>query len=204
MASDDWNTDVIHGGSRQLMHKLVRANNVQSCDAHNLRCLQALFLPELAHGWHHGVHRIHDQGNHCLRAVFGTGLYNVLGDASIDVQQILAVLARLARHTSRHEHKVAAGEALSCFLDGPVILVKGVAFDLALHVQMRQVRSHTLCRYHGDGKIVDTEFSHIGIHGHQHAQRLANATGAADDADFEVTGHHCRKTGLDGKTCELH
>ena len=26
----------------------------------------ALLLPQLAHGWHYGVHRVHNEANHCL------------------------------------------------------------------------------------------------------------------------------------------
>lgn len=49
---------------------------------------------------HAGVHGIRDDGHQSLGAVLGNGVGNVLNDAGIHVEQIIASHAWLAGHTS--------------------------------------------------------------------------------------------------------
>mmetsp|Transcript_136842 Transcript_136842/g.324234 ORF Transcript_136842/g.324234 Transcript_136842/m.324234 type:complete len:379 (+) Transcript_136842:54-1190(+) len=191
MATDHRHADVIHGKTGHLMHKLVRSNDVEGCDAHDLGRVQALLLPQLAHGWHYGVHRVHNEANHCLWAVLCTCLHDVLGNPCIDVEQIFSVLTGFSGHAGRDKDEVAALQALAGLVDGLVILVESVARHLALLVQVRQVGGDARGRDHGQGQVVNAEFGDIGIHGHQHAQRLANATRTTDHANLEVSRHVC-------------
>mmetsp|Transcript_18774 Transcript_18774/g.32982 ORF Transcript_18774/g.32982 Transcript_18774/m.32982 type:complete len:222 (-) Transcript_18774:955-1620(-) len=186
MATDHWDVDLLNWHARDLMHELVGSHNVQGGHAANLARVQALLLIELAHGWHHGVHRIHDQAQDSVRAVGGTGLHDVLGDASVDAQEIRTSHARLAWQSSWHKHEIAASEALLQLVDGLVILVQSVGADLALPLQVPDVSSHTLSRHHGNVQVVDAKLTHQWVHGHQHAKWLTDASGTTANADLEV------------------
>jgi len=104
VAPDHWDRHLLHGAARELVHELVGAQHVKGRDPHDPRRAQALLLPHLAHGWHHGVHRVHDQRDHRLGAELGARLHDVLRDASVDVQQVLPRLPWLPRHTRRHQN----------------------------------------------------------------------------------------------------
>mmetsp|Transcript_34759 Transcript_34759/g.91867 ORF Transcript_34759/g.91867 Transcript_34759/m.91867 type:complete len:242 (+) Transcript_34759:204-929(+) len=132
MASDDGHIDGCHGGTGELMHELVRANNVKACDPTNLAWVQALLLVKLAHGRHHGVDRVHNQSHDGVRAKLGTCLNDVFGNASIDSEQVCPRHARLAGHASWHQYQIAAAQTLAQGTDGLVVLVNRVAFHLGL------------------------------------------------------------------------
>mmetsp|Transcript_54294 Transcript_54294/g.137956 ORF Transcript_54294/g.137956 Transcript_54294/m.137956 type:complete len:348 (-) Transcript_54294:181-1224(-) len=186
MAADHWHVDLIHRHSCQLVHELVRAHNVQARDPADLPRVQACLLVELAHGWHHGVHRVHDQPEDGIRAELRARLHDVLGDACVHAQEIRPRHTRLPGHASRNEHEVAARQALLQLVHGLVVLVQGIARDLALSLQVRQVRGDARCRHHRQGEVEDAELAHVRVLCHKHAQRLANAASTAADANFEV------------------
>ncbi len=48
-----------------------------------------------------------------LRAVLGHGLCQVLHDSSVDVEQVVTCHARLARHSSRDDHKISTLQSCS-------------------------------------------------------------------------------------------
>mmetsp|Transcript_19145 Transcript_19145/g.49103 ORF Transcript_19145/g.49103 Transcript_19145/m.49103 type:complete len:211 (+) Transcript_19145:570-1202(+) len=191
MAADDRDGDLIHRRACDLVHELLRADTVQRAHAHDLGRVQALLLPQLSHGRHNRVHRVDDEADNGLRAELGASLNDVLGDAGVDVKQVLAVLAGLARHARGHQDKVAAGQALARHIDGLRLLVEGVRLDLRLLVHVREVRRDALRGDHGNGQVVDAQLSHVRVHRHEHAQRLANAARTAHDAHLEVARHVC-------------
>ena len=93
MAADDGDGDVLHGHARDLVHELLRADAVQRRDADDLLRVQALLLPELAHGRHDGVDGVDDEGHNGVGAELRARLDDVLGDASVDGDEVLTVLA---------------------------------------------------------------------------------------------------------------
>lgn len=66
----------------------------------------ANLLQNFGSDWHTGVHGIRNDGHQCLGAVLGNRVGNVLDDASIHVEQIIASHTRLAGHTSGDDNDI--------------------------------------------------------------------------------------------------
>mmetsp|Transcript_23372 Transcript_23372/g.42980 ORF Transcript_23372/g.42980 Transcript_23372/m.42980 type:complete len:356 (+) Transcript_23372:153-1220(+) len=189
MATNDWNANLAQRCTSDFVDELLSSHHIQGGDAHNLAWVEALLLPKLAHCRHHRVHWIDNQSNHCIWAVLSACLHNVFRNASIDVKQVFPILAWLPWHACWDEHQVATSQALSSFLNGLVIELKCVTFDLGFHVQVGQVSSNTLRRNHSHLQIIDAELRDVWIHGHEQTQRLSNASCAANNAHLEVSSH---------------
>mmetsp|Transcript_1560 Transcript_1560/g.3097 ORF Transcript_1560/g.3097 Transcript_1560/m.3097 type:complete len:202 (-) Transcript_1560:30-635(-) len=200
MATYHRNVDIGHRRTCHLVDKFVGTNDVKGCNSQDLARVQALLLPELTHRRHHRIHWIDDQGNYCLGAKLSARLNDVLSNTSIDVQQIFAILARLARNTCWNQHQVTASEALTSLLNGLVGHIKGIASHLALCVQVGDVSSNSRSRHHGNCQVVDAQLFDVWVHRHQHAQRLANASSTAHHTDLEVSGHRADSTSGKGST----
>mmetsp|Transcript_141533 Transcript_141533/g.452051 ORF Transcript_141533/g.452051 Transcript_141533/m.452051 type:complete len:320 (+) Transcript_141533:495-1454(+) len=192
MAADHRHVDALDRSTRRLVHELVGAHDVQAGDAANLPRVQACLLVQLAHGRHHGVHRIHDQAQDRIRAEFRASLHDVLGDAGIHTQQVRPGHARLPRQACWYQNQVTAGQALRQLVRRLVVLVQGIALDLAFLLQVRQVGRDALRRHHGNGQVEDAQLADVGILRHQQTQWLPDASGAAADANLEAA---CLATG---------
>jgi len=65
-------------------------------------------LEDLGSDGHAGVHRVGDDGHQGLGAVLGNGVGNVLDDAGVYVEQVIAGHAGLAWHTSGNDHHIGS------------------------------------------------------------------------------------------------
>mmetsp|Transcript_132194 Transcript_132194/g.240464 ORF Transcript_132194/g.240464 Transcript_132194/m.240464 type:complete len:241 (+) Transcript_132194:298-1020(+) len=130
VSADDGNVDLVDGNPCDLMHELVCAHNIQGRDTADLFGVQALLLVQLAHGWHHGVHRVHNQAKYCVGTILATCLHNALGNTCIDAKEICASHAWLSRQTCRNKHKIATSQTLFQFVNWLVLLGKRVVLYL--------------------------------------------------------------------------
>mmetsp|Transcript_141536 Transcript_141536/g.452065 ORF Transcript_141536/g.452065 Transcript_141536/m.452065 type:complete len:320 (+) Transcript_141536:611-1570(+) len=192
MAADHRHVDALDGSTRRVVDELVGPHDIQAGDAADLPRVQTRLLVQLAHGRYHGVHRIDDQAKDRVRAELRASLNDVLGDACVDTQQVSPGHARFPRQAGWHQHQVATCQALRQLVQRLVVLVQGVALDLALLIQVRQVGRDTLRRHHSNGQVEDAQLADVGILRHQQTQWLPDASGAAADANLEAA---CLATG---------
>mmetsp|Transcript_15232 Transcript_15232/g.31973 ORF Transcript_15232/g.31973 Transcript_15232/m.31973 type:complete len:220 (+) Transcript_15232:194-853(+) len=108
MAAYDRDPDLIYGLAGQLVHELFSTDAVERRHTNDLLGIQTLLGPELAHRRNNGVYRIHNEGHHGLGAILRTSLHDVKGDLAVDVEQVLAILARLAGQAGGHHHEAAS------------------------------------------------------------------------------------------------
>mmetsp|Transcript_29535 Transcript_29535/g.68682 ORF Transcript_29535/g.68682 Transcript_29535/m.68682 type:complete len:218 (+) Transcript_29535:548-1201(+) len=175
------------GLARDLLHKLVGPHDVQRRDSHNLAGVEALLLPELTHGWHNRVHRVHDEPHDGIGAVLGNRLNCALGNVRVDLQEVLPVLSWLPWHACRNQHEVAALQDVAGFVNGLVLVeCQRERVHLALPFEMREVGGNTCCWHHSDVQVDEHQLLHQRVQSHQQGQGLPDSTSAANNADFEV------------------
>mmetsp|Transcript_1490 Transcript_1490/g.3846 ORF Transcript_1490/g.3846 Transcript_1490/m.3846 type:complete len:284 (-) Transcript_1490:384-1235(-) len=98
--------------AQDLRHKLVGADHVQRRHAKELlRVVLASLLEHLSRNGHGGVDGIRDDGDPGVGAVVRDALHQRAHYAGVDVEQVVARHAGLARHAGRDHHQVAASEA---------------------------------------------------------------------------------------------
>mmetsp|Transcript_15154 Transcript_15154/g.24130 ORF Transcript_15154/g.24130 Transcript_15154/m.24130 type:complete len:228 (+) Transcript_15154:480-1163(+) len=188
MAPDDGHVDLIHRHSRGLEGKLVGTHHVEGSHADNLQGVQALLLVKRSHGRHHGIHRIHDESDDGVRAVFGAGLDDCLGNVSVDVHQVLSVLPRLPRHAGRHEDQRAPFQTLlRQVCHWPSIFAQRVGLDFARELQVRQVCGHPSCGHHGDVQVIDRHLLDQGMCCHEKSQLLTDASSTTAYTNLEAS-----------------
>mmetsp|Transcript_5221 Transcript_5221/g.12977 ORF Transcript_5221/g.12977 Transcript_5221/m.12977 type:complete len:232 (+) Transcript_5221:774-1469(+) len=190
MATDDGHLNVLRMLPSDVRHELVRTHAVQRRHANDLHRVEALLLVEVSHRGDDGVDGVHNEGDHRLRAVLRAGLDQALGDVRVDLEEVVPRHAWLAGHARRNEHQAATREGL------PQVVARRLAdlHDVALHrtfaFDVREVRRDARGRHHGDVEVEDGHLAHVGIHGHEHAERLPDAAGASTDADLELAAAH--------------
>ena len=98
---------------KSLGDESLRAESIKHGDAEQLALVvYAGLLENLGSDGNHAVDRVGDDGDACLGGILGYGLDQVLDDACVDVEKIIAGHAGLSCNACGHNYNIGALEGL--------------------------------------------------------------------------------------------
>ncbi len=175
VAAHDGHVHVVDVKALRLRDEGVGADHVEGGDAEDLLgVVDARLLVHLGRDGHGGVHGVGDDVENGAGAVLGARHAQVLDDARVDGEKIVAGHAGLAGDARGDDDEIAPLER------GGELVITRVALDGAGGVGVGEVR--------GDagsvGDVVKRELRDEGIHLEQEGEGLADATGGTEDRDL--------------------
>ena len=177
VAANDGNVDTVDVEALRLRDEGVGADHVEGGDAEDLLgVVDASLLVHLRCDGDGGVHGVGDDVEDGLGAVLSARLAQVLDDACVDGEEVVAGHAGLAGNARGDDDEVASLERVR------ELFLAGVALDGAGGVGVGQVR--------GDAgsvrNVVKRKIRDEGVHLEQKGEGLADATGGAEDCNLRM------------------